>query len=61
MTIDCLMTILSDNKSSSMQKNGYCQREDINHEIINKLEGGKEAFKQKVRIYRDNIDLENIY
>lgn len=56
-----VVVLESDNKGSSMQKNGYCQREDINHEIINKLEGGKEAFKQKVRIYRDNIDLENIY
>ena len=50
---DNVIVLESDNERSWISKNGYSQERRITNEIINKLEGGKEAFKRKNKYMRE--------
>ena len=52
-----IIVLESDHKKSWISKKGYCKEKKINREIINNLEGGVEAFEQKINIYKDNLTI----
>ncbi len=56
-----VIILQSDNARAWMEKNGYSKNKEINRRVINILEGGVEAFQNKVKIYRENIDFKKIY
>lgn len=56
-----VIILQSDNERAWMEKNGYSKKKEINRRVINILEGGVEAFQNKVKIYRENIDFKKIY
>lgn len=45
----------SNHERTWIDKTGYSKKKDINHRIINILEGGVEAFQHKIKVYRNNI------